>query len=391
VDQIREDLGKVGPVIAEQVEEAMLGRRRGLDTRVAEDQAQAVRKRLSFERNLREQLAKLHESLLESRRTLHLAPENVQRAVQLGLQLAGQPALTEAKVDGLWPDPSGQRTRCPVFHLPRLTGSWAYCTEGLAHPHTHAIRPIVFDHALAQGRDDVVLAHLNHRLVQMCLHLLRAELWASETRQRLHRVTARLLPDDVLDTPAVIVHGRILVLGGDSQRLHEEIISAGGTLTEGRFRRIGAVSEVQRLLDAALPVAADQAVQDRFQALWPTVSDSVLAALERRTADRTKNLQSFLDERMEREITEIEAVLTQLQAQIEAELQRTDEPLQLSLWAQPEIEQRERDLANLRARLGAIPQEREKEAANIRRRYAEPVPRLFPVAVTFLVPRRLNG
>ena len=36
VEQIREDLGKVGPVIAEQVEEAMLGHRSKLDTTVAE-------------------------------------------------------------------------------------------------------------------------------------------------------------------------------------------------------------------------------------------------------------------------------------------------------------------------------------------------------------------
>ena len=93
---------------------------------------------------------------------------------------------------------------------------------------------------------------------------------------------------------------------------------------------------------------------------------------------------------MQREIAEIDAVLGQLQQQIEAELARAEEPLQLSLWTDPEIEQRERDLANLRARLEAIPQEREKEAANIRRRYAEPVPRLFPVAVSFLVPQRLR-
>lgn len=388
VEQIREDLGKVGPVIAEQVEEAMLGRRRGLDTQVAEDQAQAVRKRLSFERNLRQQLAKLHDSLLESRRSLHLAPENVQRAVQLGLQLAGQPALIETEVDGLWPDSRGQRPDCPVFHLPRLSGSWARCTEGLAHPHTQVMRPIVFDHALAQGRDDVVLAHLNHRLVQMCLHLLRAELWASATRQRLHRVTARLVPDPALESPAVIAHGRILVIGGDSQRLHEEIISAGGLLSQGRFRRLTRVSEVERLLEAALPQPAGESMQRQLRKHWPDISQGLLAALERRAADRTKNLQRFLDERMEREVSELEAVLSQLEQQISAELERADEPLQLALWAQPEIEQRERDLANLRARLQAIPREREQEIANIRRRYAEPVPRLFPVAVTFLVPKR---
>jgi hypothetical protein len=42
VESIREDLGKVGPVIAEQVEEAMLGRRRRLDTASAEGKAASL-------------------------------------------------------------------------------------------------------------------------------------------------------------------------------------------------------------------------------------------------------------------------------------------------------------------------------------------------------------
>jgi len=49
VDAIREDLGKVGPVIAEQVEQAMLGRRRRLETDQAEREAEPVRKMLKFE------------------------------------------------------------------------------------------------------------------------------------------------------------------------------------------------------------------------------------------------------------------------------------------------------------------------------------------------------
>src|SRR5512135_1109730 len=50
VEAIREDLGKVGPVIADQVEEAMLGRRSRLDTRRAEADAEPVRKLFKFER-----------------------------------------------------------------------------------------------------------------------------------------------------------------------------------------------------------------------------------------------------------------------------------------------------------------------------------------------------
>lgn len=49
VEQIREDLGKVGPVIAAQVEEAMLGRRRTLNTADAEANADAARQLLKFE------------------------------------------------------------------------------------------------------------------------------------------------------------------------------------------------------------------------------------------------------------------------------------------------------------------------------------------------------
>src|SRR6185312_9580353 len=50
VETIREDLGKVGPVIASQVEEAMLGRRNRLDTTGAEQEAEPVRRMLKFDR-----------------------------------------------------------------------------------------------------------------------------------------------------------------------------------------------------------------------------------------------------------------------------------------------------------------------------------------------------
>ncbi|MEI7770121.1 MAG: DISARM system SNF2-like helicase DrmD, partial [Chloroflexales bacterium] len=194
VEQIREDLGKVGPVIADQVTEAMLGTRRRLDTAGAERAAAPSKRMLTFDRNLGQQIKDLADQLQESRASLQLSPENVQSVVTIALQLAGQPPLIEAKAPGIWPDPSGERRRCPVFALPALTGSWATCAEGLEHPHTRAVRPIVFDHDLAKGRDDLVLAHLNHRLVQMALRLLRAEVWSAEGHRKLHRVTARVIP-----------------------------------------------------------------------------------------------------------------------------------------------------------------------------------------------------
>ena len=374
VEAIREDLGKVGPVIAQQVEEAMLGRRRTLDTSRAEGEAEPVRKLLKFERKLREQLQKLTEQLQQTQRDLRLSPANIQNVVETGLALAGQPPLRPAGTPG-------------QFHLPPLTGSWALCADGLAHPHTQKIRPIVFDHALAIGRDDVVLCHLNHRLVQMCLRLLRAEIWSQSGTRKLNRFTTRLVPDTALQTPAVVIHGRLLVLGGDDQRLHEELILAGGQLREGRFTRMN-VTETQAAYAAAEPAEAPGFVEDRLKALWAKVEAPLLQALEARMTDRTKNLQKFLDDRAEREVTNFSAVMAELDRSIRETLADKDDAQMQFDWTAEEKQQRERDLGGLRARLAQIPGELDREVQHLRDRYRDPQPRLFPVAVTFLVPHR---
>ncbi|MBL8808533.1 MAG: DEAD/DEAH box helicase, partial [Planctomycetaceae bacterium] len=239
LEQISKDLsGKVNPVIAAQVEERMLGKRVGLDTRNVEADAAGIRRQLSYERNLREEIKKLASQLSESRRELNIYPASVKAVVDMGLQLADKPPLEEATLKGIWPDPSGYRETCPVFSVPQLDGAWRHCTQGLLHPHTRKIRPITFDDKIAEGRDDVVLVHLNHRLVQMCQRLLRAEVWSGADSRKLNRVTARYVPQRLTSSPVVVAFGRIVVIVADNRSLHEEIIFAGGSSSDGKFRRI---------------------------------------------------------------------------------------------------------------------------------------------------------
>lgn len=388
VENIRTDLGKVGPVIAEQVEEAMLGQRqRQLDTDQAERTAKRAGALLKFERDIQRQLEQFTEQLNETKSELRLSPENIQNVVEIALELVGQPPLQEAEVPGIWPDPRGRRARCPVFRLPALRGSWAACSEGLAHPHSGKIRPIVFDHSLVDSRDDVVLCHLNHRLVQMSLRLLRAEVWSTQDR-KLNRVTARLVPNNVLQTPALIGHARLVVIGGDSQRLHEEIITAGGVIREGRFARMN-VGETRKALEAGLPDEAPESITQRLLELWPKHSESLKAALEVRMKDRTNGLQKFLRERADKETAAMAAILNELKKSIEQKLEAETEDLQLALPTMEEQEQYKWDMENLRTRLNQIPEEIEQEKKVIQSRFANPQPRLFPVAVTFLVPEKL--
>ncbi len=385
VQQIREDLGKVGPVIASQVEEAMIGKRDRLDTQLAEDAANAGRQMLKFERDLQKVIEQHYQLLQETRQNLKLSPQSVKKVVDVALELAGQPALIPTTdVDG--PPLDGM-----AYHLPALSGSWANASTGLEHPHTHTVRPLVFDHKTAKGRDDVVLAHLNHRLVQMSLRLLRAEVWANSAK--LFRVTARQVADSALDTPAVVAHARLVVTGGDSQRLHEEIITAGGFIREGRFRRMN-VGETQSALDAATEKPVSAEVQQTLIKLWGSIEGSLVAAVEARMQDRLYGMQKLLEERAAKESSDIRSVLTELKKNIDLELERLEKPsIQLELFSnfkQEEIAQFNRNQSALKARLEQIPAEIEKEVELVEQRYADPTPRVFPVAITFLVPEKFS-
>jgi hypothetical protein len=90
IEAIREDLGKVGPVIADQVSEAMLGRRTRLDTRKAEADAEVVGRLFKFERDLAKQVKQLKQQLQETKRDLRLSSENIQKVVGIALELVGQ-------------------------------------------------------------------------------------------------------------------------------------------------------------------------------------------------------------------------------------------------------------------------------------------------------------
>lgn len=383
VDTIREDLGSAGPVIADQVEERMLGKRRSLDE--AEVDRAAPQGRISkLDRELSRRIGDLRRALDASITELHLQPENVERVVRTALGLAHQPDLLEASVER-----SGKAAR--AFGLPRLTGSWARATEGLTHLVTGKVRPVTFDHNVASGHDDVVLAHLGHRIVQQALWLLRAEIWLPEADARLGRVTARVIPDGIVDAPAVVAHGRLVITGGDGRRLHEEVIAGGGLVRNGRFARITTLTQLQAVIDAPTLRTASVSERQAFARDWTKVGDGVLAALERRKSDRAESLESVLAKRAEEDVASITAVLSELQRAIRAELAESREKLQLQLplFAADERNQVERDIEALHRRLDAIPDEIEAESANVRRRYANPEPRLFPAALELCIPDRL--
>ncbi|MCZ8171577.1 MAG: hypothetical protein O9272_07540 [Brevundimonas sp.] len=382
LDAMRADMGSVNPVIAPQLPDLIEGRRRDLDTRLAEARMEKSRRFVRAERDLRDRVAKLHERLAETKREQNLTPDHVERAVRAALRLSDKPDLGATSLSGA---PDGA-----VFTMPALSGSWTRCLEGLEHPYTKKIRPITFDHDVAKGRDDVVLVHLNHPLVQMSLRLLRAEIWARDDVKKIHRVSARTLPDGQLEGPAVIVVSRLVITGGSHHRLHEELTEAGGYLRDAGFRREDRVTEVRRWLQDSAPAVLPDTTFAALRTRFDKQRDPVLGAVDARSKDRLRFLANSIDARKERESDDIRQVLDDLDKALRAELVADREPQQLSLFSEDERTQLRRDHAALEARLARIPLEREQEVRAIENRYSNVRDHTFPVAVILLVPESLT-
>ena len=251
VEAIREDLGKVGPVIAEQVEEAMLGRRARLDTRRAESESEPVRRLLKFERDLAKQIKALTEKLHETRRELRLEPENVQKVVEVALELAGQPPLEEAKVPDSGPTRSGRPARCSGSRPSSVAGSRASRVSTIPTTREGASlrlrpRPIPGTGGRRPGPPEPP-AGADEPAAPASRGLVAGEPQAIEPGDGPRGARPGL------QHLAVVAHARLVVIGGDSQRLHEEIITAGGQIREGRFSRFGSLKEMQDVLGCGRP------------------------------------------------------------------------------------------------------------------------------------------
>ena len=153
---------------------------------------------------------------------------------------------------------------------------------------------------------------------------------------------------------------------------------------DGKFSRLN-VTRTDEIVRASLSILPRNGILDKFVTDWPKIEDQVVASIEVRASDRMRNLRNTLERHREREAGDITKVLNELKESIERELNRP-EPPQLGFWTTEEQDQLRRNSDRLRARVDEIPRNIDEETQVIRKRYSDPTPRTFPVAVTFLVP-----
>jgi superfamily II DNA or RNA helicase len=377
----RRDLGSINPVLASAVEARMLGLPTLVDPTEVEPKASTVA--LRAEQDLRAAATRIRAQLDESVQRLRVSPANVQRVVDTALALAGQPALRYEEGGLVAP--------------PTLRGGWERTIEGLADPYDGHRRHFTFDSAVAAAYEDVVLAHLEHPLVSHSTRLLRSAIWGG--RLALHRVTAvqatlgeTIAPGSLL----VAAFARLVVVGGDGARLHEEVIVAGRELPErGRSRRIELDANrytalrgaVEAALDPSACVLAPDEARARMAGEWSDLSPLVSDDLDRRAAAQVESLERTFERRRARAVERTDAVFERLGLMLRRALEDPGaRQLSFEGLTDPERMQFERDRRAWQDRLDGLEDQRQSELETVARRYDDIRALVFPFAVVGCVP-----
>lgn len=189
---------------------------------------------------------------------------------------------------------------------------------------------------------------------------------------------------------------RLVVVGADGGRLHEEVMLAARVVPEvGRSRRIELEQPRYQALRAAVEDAlepdacrlAPKSARDNLVERWPELEPLLAGDVQQRARERLASLQRTLTRRREDETKRIEAVFSQLRVTLQNALEGPG-TVQLTFddLEQAERHQLERDRQAWQSRLDGLDEENARELAAVEQRYSAVRELVFPFAVALGVP-----
>jgi superfamily II DNA or RNA helicase len=380
ISQIMADLGSANEIIAPDIQRQLGGMEVAAPKR-GKAEHDPIADVMRGEQSLNQQLTRLERELTESREKLHLRPANLQRVVETAFELDQLPPMTTE---------GSERTDVPVFRLPSLGSNWLPVTKGLStRLEPDKLRPIAFDPQVLAEDPDVVYMHLGSPLLQRSTRRLRAALWGGE--RSLERVSAVVVP--TLQESYAVAVTRLVLAGKAGLRLHEEVFLAGTRLS--RRQAVGA-QRAEELLEKALDgedlTPVSDSLSQQLASAWNSpdtdgVRERVRQAVAERVERRRREVEHQLEDRHEADRNRVVEIFDRfgdtLQKALD-EAQQLEADPQLGLF-DDERRQSERDLRQIRQRIDALTEERDRELAAVDARYEEVKPLTFSAAVLFAI------
>ena len=412
-ETIRRELGSLGKVIDEDIENRLKGGIRHADAaalaaelaamdlkperkRAVADEFEAVRER---QRELQKQIESCRTLLERSRNWVRFRSQAFRRALSCSLAIQQAGPLRRER------DDKGR----DVWRFPELGGrvaadpSWAATLDTLRVPikrdekplewrKNAPIRPVVFKDA-GELTEDVVHLHLEQRVAQRLLARFRAQGF-------VHHDLSRACLAHVADSVRrVVLLGRLSLYGERAERLHEEIVTVTARWTEphlrsGPLKRYAADAErktlalLDEVLDRGRASQPSDTVRRRLLRSATRDIEDLRPQLEPRAQELVQKAAHQLEERGEREATELHQTLLQQRERVKAELERHEaDAAQFALDLDAaDRRQLEANKRSWKHRLKQFERDLETEPRRIRDFYRIRASRVEPVGLVYLWP-----
>ncbi|MFD9946745.1 helicase-related protein [Nonomuraea sp. NPDC059023] len=340
MDRVHRDLGQTNRILAQQVEEHMLGRALTVGSPPPEPSEDPPPEGPT-------------DRLDAAVRHLRITSANSKRVLATALRLSRQQPLDDLG-DGR-------------YGVPVLTDEWTRAAAALRDPITGQQRPITFDARIAAQHESISFTHLGHPLMATSINFLRSAMWRDNS---LRRVTAVISDDSSLRAPLAIAYSRLVLVGAEGVRLHEELFHCAVSLVEG-YQAVGCPDP----LAGETPLRpVPEGVRVRLCRMWPMAMDSLLGHVASMARSRTDEIVANLGRRQSEENRQIDATLKRFADDLEVALETAM------------VNGDDHQAARLRRRIASIEDDRIREHHLIDQHYRVCHHHVFSAALTFVIP-----
>jgi hypothetical protein len=418
VERIQRELGSIGQVVMERIEESLQdGLFPAVLSRIDDAENEGKKRRgvvgaeLEGQRDLKRLKLEIDQAgkiLSESRKVMSFDPALLRDALNVGLELSGFAHVAAAsEID----DSMGTKAKrtLQTWEVPPMSAAWARTLDKLRPARTrdetfwewrdkHAPLPVVFEPP-QRLRDDVVHLHLAHPYVQRVLSRFLAQGFSA---QDLSRVTVVRNKHD--DVARVLALGRLTLFGPGAVRLHDELIGVAAEWNElqtGNHLKPFSVDGDKRALLMLEQIFAEtqgsSSIPERVRHRLVHSATADMAALwkhvEAEADAHAHDAEHKLSARGAIEAEALTRILQNQQAVIrkkiggQTEMNFDETPAASSEDKRQAVKQWQSERDSMTSRLAKIDVELRDEPPELAKSYATTLRRVVPVGIVYLWPQ----
>ncbi|QHI86361.1 DISARM system SNF2-like helicase DrmD [Klebsiella sp. MPUS7] len=367
VETIRNDLGSVGALIADNVRKKALGQAVNLAAIDDDARRRLAQEEMALEARDNESVTQMIDVLNRARSALDISESNQLDLLCQALNLEGCSEAIMDLGDG-------------EFSLIHVPTAWTECKAYVSTDYLQ--KRFSFNRDNARADDAVGIVHLDHPLMRRAISTFRVQMWGVQsTKNQLNRVT--ITESSEITVPVLIAWGRLVLLGPENNRLHEGLVRCSLLIQENTL----VPQAVARPDDAIYFTGHLESVK----ALIAPLIEAITQQLSNAATEETKVLITTLNERGEvarkhAQSLSTERVMAIRKAIKDWQSRSLDMQLQF-VFDDEEQDQREQDLIALQYRLEQLEQERETEPKRLRNLYKVTNKKMYPVALEVILPK----